>query len=264
MYTFTKAYTYGDSGQLLAFTQNGKKYFYHYNAHGDVIAISDSTGKTVAKYQYDTWGNPTKTEASDEVKDNRYRYAGYQYDEETGLYYLMARYYEPRNGVFLSLDPDPGSDGDSLDQNGYAYGNNNPVMNVDPDGHWARYLWEVVKRSWNGAPGKWVKRNVGKGYNASKKWTKSIIKKGAKRIAKKIPYRIHKVGRIKGDKEKGRGYWGVIYSKKKKTGRSIYRSLEWHTPHNNHGYHLQSNKFSRYKGKWKRGSAQWRLTVYKR
>nr|WP_082791718.1 RHS repeat-associated core domain-containing protein [Bacillus nakamurai] len=47
-----------------------------------------------------------------------------------------ARYYEPKNGVFLSLDPDPGDDGDSLNQNGYAYGNNNPVMNVDPDGHW--------------------------------------------------------------------------------------------------------------------------------
>ncbi|MFO3790191.1 DNRLRE domain-containing protein [Bacillus mojavensis] len=137
----TKSYTYGDSGQLLSYTENGKKYFYHYNAHGDVIAISDSTGKTVAKYQYDAWGNPTKTEASDEVKDNRYRYAGYQYDEETGLYYLMARYYEPRNGVFLSLDPDPGSDGDSLDQNGYTYGNNNPVMNVDPDGHW---VWMVA------------------------------------------------------------------------------------------------------------------------
>lgn len=40
-------------------------------------------------------GKSNKTEASDEVKDNRYRYAGYQYDEETGLYYLMARYYEP-------------------------------------------------------------------------------------------------------------------------------------------------------------------------
>ncbi|KXZ23312.1 hypothetical protein AXI59_09465 [Bacillus nakamurai] len=66
--------TYGDSGQLLSYTENGKKYFYYYNAHGDVISISDSTGKTVAKYQYDAWGNPTKTEASDEVKDNRYRY----------------------------------------------------------------------------------------------------------------------------------------------------------------------------------------------
>lgn len=156
----TKSYTYGDSGQLLSYTENGKKYFYHYNAHGDVIAISDSTGKTVAKYQYDAWGNPTKTEASDEVKDNRYRYAGYQYDEETGLYYLMARYYEPRNGVFLSLDPDPGSEGDSLDQNGYAYGNNNPVMNVDPDGH---LVWLAINAGFAAYDGY-------KAYKSGKGW----------------------------------------------------------------------------------------------
>jgi len=137
----TKSYTYGDTGQLLAYTENGKKYFYHYNAHGDVIALTDSAGKIVANYEYDTWGTPTKTEESAEVKGNPYRYAGYRYDEETGLYYLIARYYEPENGVFLSLDPDPGSEGDSLDQNGYAYGNNNPVMNVDPDGHW---VWLAV------------------------------------------------------------------------------------------------------------------------
>ncbi|MCY8545618.1 RHS repeat-associated core domain-containing protein [Bacillus vallismortis] len=183
MYTFTKAYTYGDSGQLLAFTQNGKKYFYHYNAQGDVIAISDSTGKTVAKYQYDAWGNPTKTEASDEVKDNRYRYAGYQYDEETGLYYLMARYYEPRNGVFLSLDPDPGSDGDSLDQNGYAYGNNNPVMNVDPDGHW---VWLVVNAGFAAYDG-YKAYKSGKGWKgvawaAASNFGPGKIFKGAKRV----------------------------------------------------------------------------------
>lgn len=137
----TKAYTYGESGQLLSFTQNGNKYFYHYNAHGDVIAMTNSAGKIVAEYEYDTWGVPTKVKEDEEVKGNPYRYAGYRFDEETGLYYLIARYYEPRNGVFLSLDPDPGSDGDALDQNGYTYGNNNPVMNVDPDGHW---VWFVV------------------------------------------------------------------------------------------------------------------------
>lgn len=108
---------------------------------GDVIAITNSAGKIVAEYEYDTWGIPTKVKEDEEVKGNSYRYAGYRFDEETGLYYLIARYYEPRNGVFLSLDPDPGSDGDSLDQNGYTYGNNNPVMNVDPDGHW---VWFVV------------------------------------------------------------------------------------------------------------------------
>ncbi len=130
-------------------------------------------------------GNPTKTEASDEVKDNRYRYAGYQYDEETGLYYLMARYYEPRNGVFLSLDPDPGSDGDSLDQNGYAYGNNNPVMNVDPDGHW---VWLAINAGFAAYDG-YKAYKSGKGWRgaawaAASNFGPGKLFKGAKRVYK--------------------------------------------------------------------------------
>jgi len=73
--------------------------------------------------------------------ENPYRYAGYQYDRETGLYYLIARYYHPTHGVFLSLDPDPGDADDILTQNGYTYANNNPVMLVDPDGHW---VWLAI------------------------------------------------------------------------------------------------------------------------
>ncbi len=59
------------------------------------------------------------------------------YDKEIGMYYLIARYYNPDHGVFLSVDPDPGDEDDPVTMNGYTYGDNNPVMNVDPDGHWA-------------------------------------------------------------------------------------------------------------------------------
>ncbi|WP_243432648.1 RHS repeat-associated core domain-containing protein [Lysinibacillus sphaericus] len=65
---------------------------------------------------------------------NPYRYAGYRYDEDSKLYYLMARYYNPDRGVFLSLDPVRGDTMNPLSLNGYNYANNNPVMNVDPDG----------------------------------------------------------------------------------------------------------------------------------
>ena len=139
--TVTKSYTYSDAGQLVAMKKGSVKYYYHYNAHGDVIGISDKDGNRLATYEYDAWGNPLKADETAAVKDNAYRYAGYQYDHETGMYYLMARYYEPKHGVFLSLDPDPGDEDDIITQNGYTYANNNPVMLVDPDGH---YVWALV------------------------------------------------------------------------------------------------------------------------
>ncbi|MBC2726586.1 RHS repeat-associated core domain-containing protein, partial [Desulfosporosinus sp.] len=136
-----RSYTYSENGQLLSMRKGTQTYFYHYNAHGDVIAITDQNGQKVASYEYDSWGNVLKAEEAEQVKDNPYRYAGYQFDRETGLYYLIARYYQPKQGVFLSMDPDPGDSDDILTQNGYAYGNNNPVMRVDPDGN---YVWMVI------------------------------------------------------------------------------------------------------------------------
>ncbi|MFW7361281.1 RHS repeat-associated core domain-containing protein [Vagococcus fluvialis] len=94
--------------------------------------------KQVATYSYDAWGNVLKSEATTTIaKSNSYGYAGYTYDAEIQQYYLMARYYHPEHGVFTSIDPDPGDDDDPLTMNGYAYADNNPVMNIDPDGHFA-------------------------------------------------------------------------------------------------------------------------------
>jgi len=89
----------------------------------------------VFRYQYDSWGN-ILSQFGALADENPYRYAGYQYDQETGLYYLIARYYHPAHGVFLSLDPDPGDADDILTQNRYAYANNNLVMLADLDGHY--------------------------------------------------------------------------------------------------------------------------------
>ncbi|XQY93684.1 DNRLRE domain-containing protein [Metabacillus sp. HB246100] len=135
-----RSYIYSESGQLLAMKKGTEKYFYHYNAHGDVIALTDKQGAIVATYEYDAWGNVLKAEEAAAVKDNPYRYAGYQYDNETGMYYLIARFYQPLHAVFLSIDPDPGDDDDILTQNGYTYANNNPITYVDPDGHYIQIV----------------------------------------------------------------------------------------------------------------------------
>ena len=48
---------------------------------------------------------------------------------------MIARYYNPEHGVFLSIDPDPGDEDDPVTQNGYTYADNNPMMMTDSDGH---------------------------------------------------------------------------------------------------------------------------------
>ena len=129
----TKAYTYDENRHPLTMTYNGSTYYYLTNYRGDVLALTDANGAVVAEYTYDAWGN-ILTSKGTMASINPYRYAGYRYDEETKLYYLMARYYNPDTGVFLSLDPVRGEPMNPVSMNGYNYANNNPVMVVDPDG----------------------------------------------------------------------------------------------------------------------------------
>ncbi|WP_036189900.1 polymorphic toxin-type HINT domain-containing protein [Ureibacillus manganicus] len=131
-----REYTYDDFGHPLTMTTNGKTYRYLFNYHGDITALTDENGEVVASYSYDAWGN-ILSQLGPMASENPYRYAGYRYDENTKLYYLLARYYNPDNGVFLSIDPVRGSLYDPLTINGYNYVSNNPVMLVDPDGDWA-------------------------------------------------------------------------------------------------------------------------------
>ena len=103
------------------------KYAFIYNLQGDVIALVDSTGTEVVKYVYDAWGkvlSATGTLASTLGTIQPFRYRGYVYDVETGLYYLCSRYYDPDWGRFLNAD--------SIVQNHlFSYCENNPVIFVD-------------------------------------------------------------------------------------------------------------------------------------
>ncbi|MCM8711739.1 RHS repeat-associated core domain-containing protein [Clostridium sp. SYSU_GA19001] len=66
---------------------------------------------------------------------NPLRYAGYRYDEATGLYYLMARYYDANVGRFITRDTFHGFEVDILSLNQYTSAQNNPVIYADPSGH---------------------------------------------------------------------------------------------------------------------------------
>jgi len=139
-------YTYGASGHLVSMNLNGVEYYYIRNAQGDIIGIFDKTGAQVVSYTYDSWGKliSITSPVSDATKrqsyidnvgvKNPYRYRGYRYDAETGLYYLQSRYYSPELGRFINADAIAGSIGELLSHNIFAYCANNPIVMKDPTG----------------------------------------------------------------------------------------------------------------------------------
>ena len=108
-------------------------------------------GKVIGEYLYDGWGNVevrlTQGITKEEqyvIENNPYRYRGYYYDKESGLYYCITRYYSPELCIFTSIDSIEYLDCESI--NGldlYCYCLNNPIMYVDPSGHlpeWAQWV----------------------------------------------------------------------------------------------------------------------------
>ncbi len=120
---------------------DGQKYFLLYNGEGDVTALSDRNGNLVEKYYYDAFGNVLETvDAANQAitpgkSKSTLKYRGYEYDEETKLYYLNCRMYDPAIARFLQEDTYRGQANDPLSLNLYSYCVNNPIRYTDPTGH---------------------------------------------------------------------------------------------------------------------------------
>ena len=84
--------------------------FYHRNQQYSIVALTDEEGEVVERYAYTAYGETTILDANgneiDETKyANPYTYTGRRADEELGLLYFRARYYDPATGEFISRDP---------------------------------------------------------------------------------------------------------------------------------------------------------------
>lgn len=122
---------YDASNKPAVVEYNGTKYAYVHNLQGDIVAILDSNGATVVQYKYDAWGRPIGKEGSlagtlGTVQPFRYR--GYVYDEETGLYYLNTRYFDTYRSRFINSDSVMTP---SLCNNLFSYCLNTPVCRTD-------------------------------------------------------------------------------------------------------------------------------------
>jgi len=136
------------SGNANSVTSSDTSYYYRKNAEGDITHLYSQGGDLLARYEYNAWGEVRVynrngsdiTEGSNYANEigriNPIRYRGYYYDEDTKLYYLINRYYDPEVGRFINADDIKYLDPETLGGiNLFAYCNNNPVMGFDPEGH---------------------------------------------------------------------------------------------------------------------------------
>ena len=103
-------------------------------------AILDENGNAVVSYGYDAWGAPlwcTGELAETLGKVQPFRYRGYVFDEETGLYYLRSRYYNPQWGRFVNADAYASTGRKIIDCNMFAYCASNPINKKDPTGEYS-------------------------------------------------------------------------------------------------------------------------------
>ena len=141
-------YIYDASGQPIGInylkcvgnTVTKEAYLLGTNIQGDITCIYDAAGNRVVTYTYDAWGkilSVTGTAANTIGRYNPFRYRGYYYDNETGIYYVSSRYYDPEIGRWINADT---TDVLSLpyyhpgQYNLFSYCNNNPVNDRDDDG----------------------------------------------------------------------------------------------------------------------------------
>src|SRR3989344_3957748 len=105
---------------------------------GSTVVVTDNSGIPVQVQDYETFGSLQLNDKSSGFNSQR-KYIGETFDQDTGLNYLNARYYNSNIGRFISQDPmfwslpsELLSDPQQL--NSYSYVRNNPIVGSDPSG----------------------------------------------------------------------------------------------------------------------------------
>jgi RHS repeat-associated protein len=120
--------------------------YYHPDPLHSTSIETDQSGNRIQHYEYMAFGKDRYTESSTEFPISR-RYTGQVLDDETGLYYYNARYYDPQLGRFIQADTIIPDIFNPQTYNRYAYCGNNPLKNTDPSGHnWAVFTWDAWKQ----------------------------------------------------------------------------------------------------------------------
>lgn len=106
------------------------QFYYHPDHLGSSSYITNLDGEVVQHIEYVPFGE-VFVEERNNIWNTPYLFNAKEFDEETGLYYYGARYYEPRLGLWISCDPE---EENYPTFNSYCYTANNPIRYIDTDG----------------------------------------------------------------------------------------------------------------------------------
>lgn len=126
-------YHYGNGlNEVIFIEKNGQVYYLHQQQLGSISHVTDEQGNLVEEYIYHEYGKRIILDANgniltNSIIENPFGFTGHYYDNDLGLYYMRARFYDPKTGGFLSRDW-------IQDIEQYKYVNGNPVNFVDPFG----------------------------------------------------------------------------------------------------------------------------------
>lgn len=112
------------------------QFYYHPDHLGSSSYITNLDGEVVQHIEYVPFGE-VFIEERNNTWNTPYLFNAKEYDEETGMYYYGARYYEPRISLWMSVDPLAEK---YHDLSPYNYTANNPIRYIDPDGKYILYI----------------------------------------------------------------------------------------------------------------------------
>ena len=128
----------GGIGGLLARSQNSQSpapfyavhSYYHADGNGNVTMLLYANGTVAAKYLYDPYGN-TLAQSGPLADANSYRFSSKEWNQNSGLYYYLYRFFDSNVQRWLTRDPIRERGGINL----YQYAMNNALNLIDPYGH---------------------------------------------------------------------------------------------------------------------------------
>ncbi len=137
----SRVYTWGNSlisqDQYNPSSQQWQVSFYGFDGQGSARVLTDASGTITDRYDYDAFGNLIYQSGT---TPNNHLYCGEEWDANVGLYYLRARFMDPKTGRFWTADPFEGFDLNPASLHRYAYAVNDPVNYCDPTGNYSKGL----------------------------------------------------------------------------------------------------------------------------